>query len=157
MKILKASQSDLREILALQYLAFQSEAAILDNPDIKPLKQTLADLQEEFDKQIFLKAVDGDGAIIGSARFFLEGDTVYIGKLIVNPDFQGRGIGTSLLLEVEKLCPNKRYELFTRSKNRRNISIYERLGYRIFAVKPVTENFAFAYLEKCSSLAAPSV
>ena len=149
MNIFKASQSDLQEILSLQYLAFRSEAVVLNNPEIPPLKQTLAELQEEFATQIFLKAVDDNGSIVGSVRYFSEGDTVYIGKLIVNPDFQGRGIGTSLLLEVEKLCPSKRYELFTRSNNFRNLSIYERLGYKIFDEKPVMKDLTFAYLEKC--------
>lgn len=149
MKIIQASENDLREILALQYLAFQSEAVILKNPDIPPLKQTLDELQDEFAKQIFLKAIDDDGSIVGSVRYYSQGDTVYIGKLIVNPEFQGRGIGTKLLLEVEKLCPNKRYELFTRSNNLRNLAIYERLGYKIFAEKPVMKDLSFAYLEKC--------
>ena len=148
MKILQACQSDLSEILALQYAAFQIEAELLKHHDIPPLKQTLADLQAEFDKQIFLKAVDANGEIVGSVRFFSEGNTVFIGKLIVNPDFQNRGIGTSLLLEVEKIFPNKRYELFTNKDRLKNILLYERLGYKIFDEKPVTDYLTFAYLEK---------
>ena len=66
MRIIQASENDLLEILALQYLAFQSEAVILNNPDIPPLKQTLAELQDEFAKQIFLKAIDDNGSIVGS-------------------------------------------------------------------------------------------
>lgn len=149
MKILKASESDLRDILALQYAAFHSEAVILNNFDIEPLKQTLDELQAEFAKKIFLKAVDDTGTIVGSVRYFLEGDTVHIGKLIVDPAVQGRGIGTSLLHEVEKLCPNKRYEFFTRSNNYRNISLYERAGYKIFAERYATEYLTFACFEKC--------
>lgn len=148
MKIFKAVEADLPEILSLQYLAFQSEAVILNNPDIPPLKQTLADLQAEFAKQIFLKAIDDDSSIVGSVRYYSQGDTVYIGKLIVKPEFQGRGIGTSLLLEVERLCPNERYELFTSNKSRKNISLYERLGYKVFAQKPIAEDLTFVYLEK---------
>ncbi len=149
MKILRADKDDLRDILSLQHLAYQSEAKLLGNLDIPPLKQTLSDLQAEYDRKIFLKTTDDTGAIVGSVRYLLESDTVYIGKLIVNPAFQGQGIGTKLLLEVEKLCPNRRYELFTSNKSRRNISLYERLGYKIFAVKPATETLTFVYLEKC--------
>ena len=148
MKILQACESDLKEILSLQYAAFQIEAELLKHHDIPPLKQTLADLQAEFDKQIFLKAVDANGEIVGSVRFFSEGDTVYVGKLIVHPDFQNRGIGTNLLLEVEKIFPNKRYELFTNKDRLKNILLYERLGYKIFDEKPVTDYLTFAYLEK---------
>ena len=148
MKILKAVEADLREILALQYLAFRSEAEVLNNFDIPPLKQTLADLQAEFAKQVFLKAVDDNGTIVGSVRCYSEGTTVYIGKLIVKPDCQRRGIGTNLLLEVEKLYPNKRYELFTSNKSLKNIFLYERLGYKIFTQKSVAEDLTFVYLEK---------
>lgn len=148
MKILQACESDLKEILSLQYAAYRSEAELLKKPDIPPLTQTLFDLQAEFDKQIFLKTVDNTGKIVGSVRFFSEGDTVYVGKLIVRPEFQNRGIGTNLLLEVEKIFPNKRYELFTSNKSRKNISLYERLGYKIFAEKIIAKDLTFVYLEK---------
>lgn len=39
--IVKADREDLDEILRLQYLAYQSEAALLGNMDIPPLKQTI--------------------------------------------------------------------------------------------------------------------
>ena len=57
MKIVKADKTDLSEILALQHLAYRSEAELLGNFDIPPLKQTLSDLQAEYDKKIFLKAI----------------------------------------------------------------------------------------------------
>ncbi|MBR3050426.1 MAG: GNAT family N-acetyltransferase, partial [Selenomonadaceae bacterium] len=93
MKIVRAAKVDLSEILSLQYSAYQSEAELLNNYNLPPLKQTLSDLQAEFDKQIFLKAIDDAGSLVGSVRYLSEGDTVYIGKLIVNPLFQRRGIG----------------------------------------------------------------
>lgn len=148
MKIQIAAEVDLREILDLQYRAYQSEAVLLNKPDIPPLKQNLADLQAEYAEKIFLKAVDDNGAIVGSVRCQSAGDTVYIGKLIVEPDFQRRGIGTSLLLEVEKIFPRKRYELFTSNKSVKNISLYQRLGYKIFAEKFVAHDLTFVYLEK---------
>ena len=41
MTVLKAEQKDLQEILELQYLAYQSEAALFGNKDIPPLKETI--------------------------------------------------------------------------------------------------------------------
>lgn len=148
MEILRAAEKDLSEILSLQYSAYQSEAELLKNKNIPPLQQTLYDLQEEFEKNIFLKVIDDDERIIGSVRYFSEGGTVFIGKLIVEPKFQRRGIGTKLLLEVEKLCPNKRYELFTSNQSLKNISLYERLGYKIFSEKVLSENLTLVFLEK---------
>lgn len=148
MEIIRADKKDLNEILLLQYAAFQSEAKILNNEKIPPLTQTLSDLQEEFDKKIFLKATDENEKIVGSVRFFLENETVYIGKLIVSPKFQNRGIGAKLLLDVEKIFPGKRYELFTRAGNLKNLAFYKKHGYKIFSEKVFNKDLTFVYLEK---------
>ena len=117
MIVVRAEKRDLQKILDLQYLAYQSEARLFDNQDIPPLKQTLADVENEFQKGIILKALDEDKTIIGSVRAFCDNGTVYIGKLMVHPSKQGQGIGTKLLLEMEKQYPNQRYELFTDRKS----------------------------------------
>ena len=55
---------------------------------------------------IFLKAVE-DGRIIGSVRGnVLDPDSVYIGRLIVHPDYQNQGIGTKLLKTIEARYPD---------------------------------------------------
>lgn len=38
--IKRADKADLKAILELQYLAYQSEAKLFNNPDIPPLKTT---------------------------------------------------------------------------------------------------------------------
>ena len=146
--IIKADKEDLSEILDLQYLAYQSEARLFDNEDIPPLKQTLADVENEYQRGIILKALDEDKTIIGSVRAFCDNETVYIGKLMVHPSKQGRGIGTQLLLEMEKQYPKQRYELFTSTRSEKNIALYKKLGYKIFDEKQVTEELRFVYMEK---------
>ncbi len=148
MIIIKAEKEDLQKILDLQYLAYQSEARLFDNQDIPPLKQTLADVENEYQKGMILKALDEGETIIGSVRAFCDSGTVYIGKLMVHPSKQGQGIGTKLLLEMEKQCPNQRYELFTSSRSERNIELYKKLGYKIFDEEQVTEELRFVYMEK---------
>ena len=148
MIIIKAEKEDLQKILDLQYLAYQSEARLFDNQDIPPLKQTLADVENEYQKGMILKALDEGETIIGSVRAFCDSGTVYIGKLMVHPSKQGQGIGTKLLLEMEKQCPNRRYELFTSSRSDRNIELYKKLGYKIFDEEQVTEELRFVYMEK---------
>jgi Acetyltransferases len=145
---MKAGIQDLPEILALQYLAYQSEAKLLDNPNIQPLTQTLQQIQQEYEKSVFLKAADENDAIIGSVRAYSQNGTVYIGKLIVHPGFQGRGIGTKLLSEIERAYPQKRYELFTGSKSIRNIRLYERLGYVIFKEQRISDGLSLVYMQK---------
>ena len=146
--IIKADKGDLSEILDLQYLAYQSEARLFDNEDIPPLKQTLADVENEYQRGIILKALDGNETIIGSVRAFCANGTVYIGKLMVHPSKQGQGIGTQLLIEMEKQYPKQRYELFTSTRSEKNIALYKKLGYKIFDEKQVTEELRFVYMEK---------
>ena len=111
--IKKAQKEDLEKILELQYLAYQSEAKLFGNMDIPPLKQTIEEVYNEFQKGTILKALDDIGVIIGSVRAYQENGTVYIGKLMVHPKMQRKGIGRKLLIEIENEYPNKRYELFT--------------------------------------------
>ena len=148
MNIRKAEKEDLQRILDLQYLAYQSEAKLFHDPDIPPLKQTLAEVECEFQKGIILKAVDVNNTIIGSVRAYYDNDSVYIGKLMVHPEKQGQGIGTRLLAAIENEYPQQRYELFTSSKSIKNIELYEKSGYKIFREKQITDELKFVYLEK---------
>ena len=47
----KAQKEDLKEILELQYLAYQSEAKLFGDMDIPPLRQTIEEVGEEFAKE----------------------------------------------------------------------------------------------------------
>ena len=150
MIITRAKIADLKQILELQYLAYQSEAALHNDFSIPPLKQTLEEVHQEYEKGIFLKTTDEKGGIIGSVRAFIDNDTAYINKLIVHPEKQGQGIGTKLLLAIEQECVDSvsRYELFTSDKSIRNIKLYEKLGYVKFKEQKVAYNLTFIYLEK---------
>ena len=145
--ILEAAYSDLQEILDLQYLAYQSEAALFGTQDIPPLKQTLAEVADEFKSGVILKMVK-DGTIIGSVRATEKNGTVYIGKLMVHPDYQCKGFGSKLLTEIESCFPNMRYELFTSTRSRDNIRLYLKMGYTIFDIRTIHDELRFVYLEK---------
>lgn len=147
--IMKAQEEDLEKILELQYLAYQSEAKLFSNMDIPPLKQTIEEVYDEFQRGIILKAEDDGGNIIGSVRAYQEDGTVHIGKLMVHPKMQKKGIGTKLLLEIENEYPNQRYELFTSTKSISNIRLYEKLGYKIFKEEAASRELQFIYLQKC--------
>lgn len=101
MQIMRADRNDLEEILKLQYLAYQSEAQLVNDFNIQSLTQTLEELMDEYEKGVIYKAVDDKEQIIGSVRGYVRDGTIHIGKLMVHPNFQGRGIGTSLLRHIE--------------------------------------------------------
>ncbi len=148
MKIDKAQKEDLKEILDLQYLAYQSEAALFGTNDIPPLKQTLDEVVDEYNSGVVLKMIDDSNRIIGSVRAKESNGTVFIGKLMVHPDFRGNGYGKMLLKEIEGYFPQKRYELFTSTRSVSNIRLYEKLGYKIFTEKSVDDELTFVYMEK---------
>jgi ribosomal protein S18 acetylase RimI-like enzyme len=150
MVIEPAQLEDAAEILALQKLAYLSEAEIHDDYTIPPLNQTLEETRVEFESQLVLKAMI-DRRIIGSVRGYLEGGTCYIGKLIVQPDVQNQGIGTRLMNEIEKRFDQaERYELFTGYRSERNLHLYEKLGYRPFRSQKITDKLTLIFLEKCN-------
>lgn len=151
LKIVKARLEDMEAILQLQYTAYQSEALILGDFAIQPLTQTLDELIAEYHKSAVLKAVYR-GEIIGSVRAYADGDTVYIGKLIVHPDHQGKGLGQRLLAAIEEEFPHKRYELFTSCKSDRNLHLYEKSGYVRFREKSNEAGIKFVYLEKTETI-----
>ena len=146
----RAAFEDAEEILDLQKLAYQSEAEIYDDHTIPPLTQTLGEIRNDFQRQIFLKASTG-GKIIGSVRAFLKEETCFIGRLIVHPDFQNQGIGIKLMNEVEReFIQARRFELFTGQKSERNIHLYQKLGYHVFKTETVTKDLQLLYMEKAA-------
>ena len=94
MEIQRATVEDAAEILALQKLAYRSEAELHDVTDIPPLTQTLAEMEVDLERQHVLKVVqaarDGRPRIVGSVRACVQDGTCQIGRLIVHPEHQNR-------------------------------------------------------------------
>jgi ribosomal protein S18 acetylase RimI-like enzyme len=148
MEISKAEISDAEMILGIQQLAYISEAKHYNDFKIPPLTQTLKSLQSEFTTHVFLKAIV-DSMVVGSVRGIEKNGICYLGRLMVLPRFQGKGIGAALLLEIEKYYSNvKRFELFTGSSSVENIHFYKKLGYKEFKLEPLNDNVTFVYMEK---------
>lgn len=147
-----ASIDDAPDILPLQQLAYQSEAALYQDWTLPPLTQTLDSLIDEFKKSLVLKAMINN-QLIGSVRAVTENSVCKINRLIVHPDFQGRGIGSALMNKIEALHKQSaRFELFTGSKSLNNIRLYEKLGYKITHTKYLSEKVELCFMEKVNPL-----
>ena len=146
--ITRATLADASEILALQKLAYQSEAERYNDYAIPPLVQTLAEMEDDLRGQVVIKAtLDGD--LVGSARAWEKDGTAFIGRVIVHPRWQGKGLGKQLMADLEARFPAaRRFELFTGHLSHRNLGFYRGLGYRDFKTVALTPTIQFVYLEK---------
>lgn len=142
-----AANSDLEEILQLQKLVYQENAIRCNDFYIPPLTQTLEELKKEAEGSIILKIVE-DRMIVGSVRAFEKDGNCYIGRLIVHPDYQNKGLGKKLMKAIEKCFRGTRYELFTGNLDEKNITFYEKLGYQRFREEKLHDGLRFIYLEK---------
>lgn len=79
-EIFQAALDDATEILALQKLAYQSEAQIYNDWNIPPLLQTIEEIRDELKTYMFLKAVN-EHSIVGSVRARIVENTCHIGKV----------------------------------------------------------------------------
>ena len=149
----RAGIADAAEVLALQ-IGYRPEAAIYNDLSIPPLVQSLESPQGEFATHTFLSArpvLKFDSGITGAIGGSQSGDTCRIGRLIVLPEYQRRGLGSRLMAAIEDAFPAaKRYELFTGHLSEGNLRLYRRLGYKEFRRPQVTASLQFVFLEKFS-------
>lgn len=148
MEIKPAVVEDADAILALQHLAYQSEAAIYDDFTLPPLLESLEETRARFQDRRFLKAVESE-RVVGSVRAFADLGTCHVERLIVHPDCRRQGIGTALLRAIEMLFPGaNRFELFTGHKSEGNLRIYEREGYRTFRQQRLNDRVSLVFMAK---------
>jgi GNAT superfamily N-acetyltransferase len=147
-RIERAGVEDAEEILALQQLAYRSEARLYGDWSIPPLTQSLDELRSEFSEKVFLKATLAD-LLIGSVRGRFDGHTCTVGRLIVHPEHQRRGIGTRLMQALEAWFPDaERFELFTGERSEGNIRFYTALGYAVLRKEPLSGKVTLVFMEK---------
>jgi GNAT superfamily N-acetyltransferase len=148
MTISRAKRNDLPRILAIQKEAYLSEAAFYGDYSLPQLHESLDDIEREFESKVILKA-EMDGVIVGSVRVTLSGLTCLVGRLIVDPRYQRRGIGTALLSHAESVFPQAvGFGLFTGWKSEANIRLYERHGYARDRDEVVSKKLSLTYMRK---------
>lgn len=147
-EIMPADLADAEAILALQRLAYQSEAKLYDEWGIPPLVQTLEELRAEFPTRLVLKAMSG-AALVGSVQAGLDGDLCRVGRLMVHPGHQRQGLGSALMRAVEASFPAaRRFQLFTGHKSAGNLRLYQRLGYLPVRSEAVSPALTLIFLER---------
>ena len=144
----RANLKDVPEILALQKIAYRSEAELYGDDSVPALHQTQEQVAVDFGQMVFLKAV-ANGKIIGSVRARLDGDEAHVGRVIVHPYYAGRGIATRLIRQMEEeMGDARRFTAFTGHQSTRNLHLYEKLGYRRVRTEPFSPTVQWVYLQK---------
>ncbi|HEY1106873.1 MAG TPA: GNAT family acetyltransferase [Agromyces sp.] len=103
---------------------------------VKPWNDPYLDIERKLTVQpeLILVAVDGDGALVGTAMVGYEGHRGWVNYLAVADPARGTGLGRALMAEAERLlvergCP--KLNLQVRTSNTDVIAFYERLGYAV--------------------------
>ncbi len=136
-----ATPADAGELLTLQRACWVQEAVandVLGVPALhEDLDQVLADLREW--TTFVLRS---HGRLVGSVRARLQGTSEepewFIGRVMVAPDLQGRGLGRWLLERIQEAAPREArwLHLVTGARSDRNLRMYRRAGFRADAEQP---------------------
>ncbi len=130
--VLPARPSDAGELLTLQRACWVQEAQ--DNPGVRipALHESLEDVEAWLGRGVVL-VVRSAGRLVGAVRATRRDDAWDIGRVMVAPDLQGRGLGRALLALIEEEAPAgvTAYELFTGTGSLRNQRMYKKAGYRL--------------------------
>jgi ribosomal protein S18 acetylase RimI-like enzyme len=150
--ISEATDQDAEQIFKLQYLCFQSEAALYGNYRIDPLVQTLDSLRREVADDCVFVARLGD-EVVGSVRGTVTEDgAAAIGKLCVHPRLQGHGIGARLLQAAESALADqrgaKKFRLHTGHRSEGNLRLYRKVGYEAVGTAQGSDGVPMIILEK---------
>lgn len=119
------------DVLALIMRAFAFMDGVIDPPSSAHLL-TVDGLRDKAGRETGFVALDGD-SIVGCVFALERADDLYVGKLAVAPDYQGRGIGRRLMRAVEGRALDRgktALELQTRIELNANHAAFARLGFQ---------------------------
>jgi tRNA (guanine37-N1)-methyltransferase len=127
--------ADAGELYTLQRACWVQEMQANPGVSIPALEESYADLRRWIASDTVLVARAAGrlvGAVRASRHVSADGPLWDIGRLMVAPDLQGRGLGRALLERIEALAPADTvgYVLFTGAGSLRNQAMYKKAGYR---------------------------
>ncbi|WP_292550350.1 GNAT family N-acetyltransferase [Mesorhizobium sp.] len=119
------------EVLALIMRAFAAMDGVIDPPSSAHWL-TVENLRDKARQETGFAALK-DGRIVGCVFVLERTNDFYVGKLAVEPDFQGQAIAKRLMQAVEELARDRgkpAIELQTRIELTGNHAAFARLGFR---------------------------
>ncbi|WP_028645353.1 tRNA (guanosine(37)-N1)-methyltransferase TrmD [Nocardioides sp. URHA0020] len=131
-EIRPATPADAAELLVLQLACWVQVQHENPGVHVAALHESLDDVRAWLDTHTVLVARSA-GRLVGAVRGIRHEEVWDIGRLMVAPDLEGRGLGRELLGRMEGLAPPDAtaYWLFTGAKSARNLRMYKKAGYRV--------------------------
>ncbi|HVV11685.1 GNAT family N-acetyltransferase [Amycolatopsis sp.] len=132
-EVLRLGDPDAGELLTLQRAAYVTEAQAHHDLDLPPLSESLEQLAAVLrDPGCFAWGIRESGRLVAAVRILVRGSEAQVGRLVVAPDQQRRGLGRALLLAAEARLPETitRLSLFTGEHSTGPLRLYPALGYR---------------------------
>jgi tRNA (guanine37-N1)-methyltransferase len=134
--IVPATRADAGELLTLQRACWLQEAIANDDvAGIPALHESLDDVRAWLGEwTTYVVRVPSDaGRLVGAVRGRLVDDAWDIGRIMVAPDLQGRGLGRLLLEHIQQVAPPEAtsYVLFTGERSHDNLRMYKKAGFRL--------------------------
>jgi tRNA (guanine37-N1)-methyltransferase len=135
-----ATRADAGELFTLTRACWLQELWANPGVTIPALEESFDDLLGSLQAWTTVVARAG-GRLVGSARGRADGDVWDVGRVMVAPDLQGRGLGRLLLSLIEDAAPAEvtSYQLFTGAGSADNIRMYKKAGYRLRGPAPGTD------------------
>ncbi len=135
-----ATRADAGELFTLTRACWLQEMQANPGVPVPALEESFDDLVAALEDWTTFVARAG-GRLVGSSRGRAEGAVWDVGRVMVAPDLQGRGLGRYLLTLIEDAAPATvtSYSLFTGARSVDNIRMYKKAGYRLRGPAPDTE------------------
>ena len=146
MKLVNAELKDIERIAAISKRAFETDIEVGGAMGDYPPEYDSVLWHEQMRNEGHLLQAVMDGEIVGGAILFVDkdGESLYIGRIFIDPVYHRKGYGLSLMKLVEAYYSGiGKIQLDTPLWNARTNAFYTKLGYR-----EVNRDEGFAYYQK---------
>jgi ech hydrogenase subunit C len=144
----RAAKADAPLVHALRATAGRMEAVLHHDESFPVLKQTLEELEKEFETKTFMKATI-NGRIVGTISGWDNAGVVNVAGLAVHPYFQETGLAKELLKQIEAAVPGAgQFETMVGDKNERLHRDLGQSGYRDYKTEVFTPGISWIFLRK---------
>ena len=144
MEVRKAIAEEVKTLTQMSKHAFDSDVNVGAKEAGGPPNYDKEKWHVKMMKQGNLFTIIENEEIVGGALLFLDGSSMYVARIFIDPQFHRMGYGIKTLRLIEKLIPDIHiYNLDTPLWNVRTNQFYQKLGYQ-----KVKTDKEFVYYQK---------